>query len=726
MINTMNHHYSFNNPASIYDEEALTALELAGRTAAKTNECVEGFNKLESDTNKHLNEQDKELSTRLSSQDNRLTTMEKTQIPNTITSEVNKQIQNGTFDTQIEEYTGGLNSRIDNLAANIKPGSTSGDAEIIDMRVAANNETFASAGAAARRYQEVIDADNMRMKPQDVSLVSGKAVIDDGSEVNAENTRAYGYVPVVGGTTVLFENINLNVRRALCCYDAAGKYISTLATNSTETTVKVNIPYEAAYVRFSGFMDKEVRFQYVKTAADYYPSTFSSGLTSKVKTSFGEWKIRDLAKGRGLALRYNTGSSPYFDNHTGNIWLKECEDVELLEFTVRTDKWEGEGQPIRFFVQKPGCDNFFFVVYNLKFTDDGSTTKGGTTYWYDKTYRQLEYTNVVTFDNAKVKEAMSIKKINVQVRIAHGYVCIYCENVFMDKYKLPIDGPVIAGYNYRSQNTPITLEDMRIVNRVSKSPYMHVSVDDVSLCLADLQTNKATYTSIFDNPFLAKLREWRLKYGAVFTLNIYSKESVNVASMTTQYKEEFQKNSDWLKFAVHSELSNEKYETFTDDAMVTSYSNVRQAIYNIAGYDCIDNMPRLGFFSANKSALTKLKSAGVGFLGCLAADDTRDSNCGLNADERGVVNAMDSYMDMTNNLHFIKTSVRMDGMTEAAAEESFNNEYLDRHNNGIFEIFFHETGDLESKPIKATEKVLSLAAARNIRFDYAQNNIIVR
>ena len=37
-------HYSLENPASVYDEEALTALELSARTAAKVNGCVDAVN----------------------------------------------------------------------------------------------------------------------------------------------------------------------------------------------------------------------------------------------------------------------------------------------------------------------------------------------------------------------------------------------------------------------------------------------------------------------------------------------------------------------------------------------------------------------------------------------------------------------------------------------------------------------------------------------------------
>lgn len=44
MIGKIPLHYSMTNPASAYDEEALTALELAGRTAQKVNECVDTVN----------------------------------------------------------------------------------------------------------------------------------------------------------------------------------------------------------------------------------------------------------------------------------------------------------------------------------------------------------------------------------------------------------------------------------------------------------------------------------------------------------------------------------------------------------------------------------------------------------------------------------------------------------------------------------------------------------
>lgn len=65
-------HYSFESIPSVFDEEALTALELAGRTAHKTNELVRAYNKLENETDKHLESQDQEIDERMGEAENYL------------------------------------------------------------------------------------------------------------------------------------------------------------------------------------------------------------------------------------------------------------------------------------------------------------------------------------------------------------------------------------------------------------------------------------------------------------------------------------------------------------------------------------------------------------------------------------------------------------------------------------------------------------------------------
>ena len=55
------HHYSMENIPSIFDEEALTALELVGKLAAKMHEVIENYNGLDVDIGDKLEEQDGRL-----------------------------------------------------------------------------------------------------------------------------------------------------------------------------------------------------------------------------------------------------------------------------------------------------------------------------------------------------------------------------------------------------------------------------------------------------------------------------------------------------------------------------------------------------------------------------------------------------------------------------------------------------------------------------------------
>lgn len=152
-INPLNHHYAMENPASVYDEEAMTALELAGRTTAKVNEVVKDQNDLRTET-----------LTRLSKQENE-------QIPSAVAREVQTHIESGRFDKQVDTYACGLNAkleeyhteavataeavesrvngRMDNFTR-MAEGSTTGDAELADMRVDADGTTHNNAGSSVR------------------------------------------------------------------------------------------------------------------------------------------------------------------------------------------------------------------------------------------------------------------------------------------------------------------------------------------------------------------------------------------------------------------------------------------------------------------------------------------------------------------------------------------------------------------------------------------------
>lgn len=157
MITPLNHHYSFENPASIYDEEAMTALELAGRTTAKVNECVNEVNGIDQK----------------------------------VTEEYQKNLENGVFGKQLSEYASktfadiaevekelyaemaktedllraemdefartdmaALSARMDTFTQ-LVGGSTTGDAELSDIRNDSLGKAHATAGGAVRNVHKM-------------------------------------------------------------------------------------------------------------------------------------------------------------------------------------------------------------------------------------------------------------------------------------------------------------------------------------------------------------------------------------------------------------------------------------------------------------------------------------------------------------------------------------------------------------------------------------------
>lgn len=109
-------HYSLNHPATVYDEEALTAVKLAARTAAKVNECVAEVNT----------------------------------IPDKVESEFEQNLIDGTFDKAIDHYAGDIKTRVENILGGIPTNPTALDAEVVDIRLGENGITYGTAGAAVR------------------------------------------------------------------------------------------------------------------------------------------------------------------------------------------------------------------------------------------------------------------------------------------------------------------------------------------------------------------------------------------------------------------------------------------------------------------------------------------------------------------------------------------------------------------------------------------------
>ena len=231
------------------------------------------------------------------------------------------------------------------------------------------------------------------------------------------------------------------------------------------------------------------------------------------------------------------------------------------------------------------------------------------------------------------------------------------------------------------------------IKEISKSiggKYIHFSFDDC-VFWHDLITNKDVYTSAFENSMLGALRRIHESLGAKFTLNCFCADgSVSISDVPNKFQSDFQDAKDWLKFAFHAEDANTHYDTDKVAEITSSYNTFVNAIYKMTGdYECIDRIPRLGFFSGTLNNVLAIRDAYCGITGLLTADDTRVSyyfDTSLNdymlAHPRG--------FDALNQLMLVKSQPRVDGIDNM---NTYCDRFITKEYSNFYkylEIFMHE------------------------------------
>ncbi|MBP3683369.1 MAG: metallophosphoesterase [Oscillospiraceae bacterium] len=201
MINKIDH-YALENHCTIYDEEAMTALELAGRTAGKVNECVDQVN----------------------------------QIPQKIAQDVQNHINNGEFDDQIDKYAGELetqisnsdkkqsanltnavdtlNKRIDNIVSN--PGDGTVPTEVVDARSdgmgTAHGSLHASIQAQSKQLTNVQNGFVYLGGNSCANLI----ICEDGS-VDIETNGRWTYRGSFGTMQFEWPTVGVNIANSMEC-----------------------------------------------------------------------------------------------------------------------------------------------------------------------------------------------------------------------------------------------------------------------------------------------------------------------------------------------------------------------------------------------------------------------------------------------------------------------------------------------------------------------------
>lgn len=128
---------------NLYKEEAISSIALARDVAEKINEIVDELNELSKSNLEKTQEQDGKIRKGiLYMKDNLLNTMNDLMVT---------LRDSGFIDDRIEYHCDHLKERLDNLLGKVKEGSTTLDAELIDIRTDVDGIIHASAGTSIRK-----------------------------------------------------------------------------------------------------------------------------------------------------------------------------------------------------------------------------------------------------------------------------------------------------------------------------------------------------------------------------------------------------------------------------------------------------------------------------------------------------------------------------------------------------------------------------------------------
>ena len=147
-VKLLEHYVLSEHANNLYKKEASSTIALAKGIADKVNEIVDAYNELAKNKLEKIHEQDGTIRKAiLYMKDNLLNT-----INDLLNVKGNEMMDNAVkrYLSDLRDELNTLDTRLDNLLGSVKEGSTTLDAEVLDIRVGANGKTYSNAGQSVR------------------------------------------------------------------------------------------------------------------------------------------------------------------------------------------------------------------------------------------------------------------------------------------------------------------------------------------------------------------------------------------------------------------------------------------------------------------------------------------------------------------------------------------------------------------------------------------------
>jgi hypothetical protein len=192
-----------------------------------------------------------------------------------------------------------------------------------------------------------------------------------------------------------------------------------------------------------------------------------------------------------------------------------------------------------------------------------------------------------------------------------------------------------------------------------------LSIDDNIWFLRDIHNNAGKYRSIFDNPYLAFLKQVHDTHGTKIHINLfYQTDGFNLSQLSDEFKSEWQAQADWLRLSFHAlqEFPDMPYRKAGYDQVKKDCDLVMGEISRFAGKELMGLITTVHWGELTEQGARAIRDAGYkGLLGYFNVDDDLPAvSFYLNKQQRRHMKQRWIWKDNAIDMVFIRSSIVID------------------------------------------------------------------
>lgn len=485
-------------------------------------------------------------------------------VQNEINNKLDEMAEDGTLSNLLEPYLNEfntkiskqdesiavLNSRVDNLSK-LPDGSTTGDAELTDIRIGADGITYANAGESVRT--QVTDVTNAINNVTGINIIkpvtgwiTGKYINFKGEELDYEEWKCSDFIEIPTNITSLYlrSDLTTDEKRFNAFYDINKKFVSRAKLNEN-----IDIKGNYKYLRVSVKAENEVKML-------MYLSTNLTELSKKINKEIviNEYLDNTYINFKGDLVEYNNWhSTNYIDlSLTDNVKkvLITCDDTNIknYRFNAYYDKDKK-------FISRLIQNETSVVPANARYVRISSKSSFYPHFLYESDFADIDIFNrnnesvmlnsTKTMNQRLKKDNCTMKLTILHMSDIHGRSELF-NRIFQYSSKYPSNIDLIlhtGDYVYKASDTFIDLFNNAPFTNV---PFYNV-IGNHDQYKTDADRQQIDIKQAYDNVITKTQRDWQpinvTPFGGETTLSYYkdfNKSNIRLIVLDDYYNHESQ------------------------------------------------------------------------------------------------------------------------------------------------------------------------------------------